>query len=201
MPSIIGFILSYLLIYKYTTLFVVVFIAGVIVPIPVNMVLIAVGAFSAEQFFNFNVSLVIATCANFIGDICAYTFFYHFGQASLREQYAKKYSFFSRLETYFMNHSSLSIFGSRIIGIFGIPVNFLSGYTKVSIWRFSFFDIFGNTIFVFIFLSIGYIVGDEWVDISSFVNTIMSIITVLILLVILYVMYKKNYEKSSNETR
>ncbi|MEI6660136.1 MAG: VTT domain-containing protein [bacterium] len=194
MPPFIGFILSYILLYKYIALFIFVFMAGLIVPIPVNIVLVAIGAFSNQQYFDFKESLIIATLANYFGDICAYTFFLRFGKDILREKYAKKYSFFMSLEKYFIEHRHLSIFGSRIIGLFGTPVNFLSGYMKVSFWEFTLFDILGNFIFVLSFLTLGYVVGDEWINISGFINTIMGIVTVIILLCTIYLVYRRAHK-------
>jgi membrane-associated protein len=189
MTSVISFLLSYLLLYKYITLFIFIFLAGLIIPIPVNILLVAVGAFSVQQYFNFSISLVVATIANVAGDTGAYFFFSRFGKDILRDKYIKKYSFFLHLEKYFESNAGVSIFVSRIVGIFGIPVNFLSGYSKTQFLKFVFFDVIGNIAFVLIFLSLGYVVGDEWVNISGFINTGMDIVSVIVLLIVIVTLY------------
>ena len=54
----IDFFLSYLLLYRYLTLFILVSLAGFIVPIPINVLLMAVGALSVKGFFDFRTDLV-----------------------------------------------------------------------------------------------------------------------------------------------
>ncbi|OGJ07149.1 hypothetical protein A3I95_00070 [Candidatus Nomurabacteria bacterium RIFCSPLOWO2_02_FULL_44_12] len=259
--SLVGFFLSYLLLYKYTTLFIIVFLAGFCVPIPINILLMAVGALSLEGNFNFYLALVTGSIANLLGDVAALFIFRRYGHAILRDKFVQKYSFFIRLERFFERHVNISIFVSRIIGIFGTPVNFLSGYLKISITRFvifdyignfvfeilryperkltgvkySFFirlerfferhvnisifvsriigifgtpvnflsgylkisitrfvifDYIGNFVFVYLFLSIGALVGDRWLAASDFVNAAMNVIAVILLVSIITLLYK-----------
>lgn len=190
MNSLIGFFLSYLLLYKYLSLFIIVFLAGLIIPIPVNAILLAIGAFSSQGYFDLAKSLIISISANVLGDISAYLFFNKFSHSILRDKYANKYQFFTRLEEFFKGHVGLSIFTSRIIGFFGIPVNFLSGYLKVPPYKFIFFDIMGNFFFVLIFLGIGYGLGYEWIDVSGFISDISNIIVVLVLMFIFLKLYR-----------
>jgi membrane-associated protein len=198
MTPLISFLLSYLLLYKYITLFVLVFLAGLIIPIPVNILLMAVGAFSSQSYFSFTASLVVGTIANASGDTCAYLFFSRYGQKILREQYAQKYSFFVKLEEYFIRHTAFAIMASRLIGLFGAPVNFLSGYMRISAMKFILFDLIGNCIFVLVFLTLGYVMGDMWTTISGFVNTVTWIITIILFLYVVYSIYRKNRHDSAS---
>jgi len=188
--SLVGFFLSYLLLYKYTTLFIIVFLAGFCVPIPINILLMAVGALSLEGNFNFYLALVTGSIANLLGDVAALFIFRRYGHAILRDKFVQKYSFFIRLERFFERHVNISIFVSRIIGIFGTPVNFLSGYLKISITRFVIFDYIGNFVFVYLFLGIGALVGDRWLAASDFVNAAMNVIAVILLVSIITLLYK-----------
>src|SRR3990167_8012224 len=187
---VVNFFLSYLLLYKYTTLFIIVFLAGFCVPIPINILLMAVGALSLEGNFNFYLALVTGSIANLLGDVAALFIFRRYGHAILRDKFVQKYSFFIRLERFFERHVNISIFVSRIIGIFGTPVNFLSGYLKISITRFVIFDYIGNFVFVYLFLSIGALVVDRWLAASDFVNAAMNVIAVILLVSIIALLYK-----------
>ncbi len=190
--TVVTFFFNYLVLYKYATLFVIVFLAGLCVPIPMNILLMGVGALSVEGYFNFSTALLLAVIANVSGDMTAFLFFRKYGHDILREKFIHKYPFFLRLEEHFIAHTNLSIFASRIIGIFGTPVNFLSGITKVNPFVFFTFDVIGNLVFVLLFLKLGYFVGDKWLVISKFVGTFMSIISILVLVfVVVLVFYKK----------
>ncbi|HEY4503392.1 MAG TPA: VTT domain-containing protein [Candidatus Paceibacterota bacterium] len=186
---VVNFFLSYLLLYKYTTLFIIVFLAGFCVPIPMNILLTAIGALTIKGDFNIVLALMISITANLIGDMAAVLIFRKYGHAILRDRYVEKYPFFLRLEKFFQAHTNISIFISRIIGIFGTPVNFLSGYLKISLLRFAIVDVIGNFVFASFFLSLGYMVGDKWLAVSDFVNTILSIFAVIIFSFLLSILF------------
>jgi membrane-associated protein len=196
MNPVVSAIILYLFLYKYTTLFIVIFFAGLILPLPVNILLMAVGAFSLNQTFDFKTSLWVATIANSLGDIAAYLFFYRYGHSILRDKYIKKYSFFARLENFFKHNSNISIFISRIAGMFGASVNFLSGFYKVPVWKFTLLDVVGNFAFVFIFLSLGYAVGDQWQVIADSVDVIIGSISFILFVLVVYSFYRKKPERS-----
>jgi membrane-associated protein len=190
--TLVTFFFNYLVLYRYVTLFVIVFLAGLCIPIPMNILLMGVGALSVGGHFNFSTALLLAVIANVSGDMTAFLFFRYYAQDILREKFIQKYPFFLRLEEHFKKHTNISIFLSRIIGIFGTPVNFLSGLTKVNPFVFFTFDVVGNLVFAFLFLKLGYIVGDKWLVISKYVGTIMSILSVSVFLfIVFYVIYKK----------
>ncbi len=191
----LGIFLSYLLLYKYVALFIIVFAAGVILPLPVNTLLMAVGAFCSQGYFDFVTSFAVGSIANILGDVLDYFLIRSFGHTFLREEYIKKYSFFLRLENYLVRHVGLVVFISRIIGILGPPVNFLSGYLKISFLQFIFFDGIGNAVYVSLFLLIGLTVGSEWQNISGLVSVVSGIVIVLVSLGVIAIIYgKKKYE-------
>ena len=173
-------------------MFVVIFLAGVIFPLPINTILIAIGAFAIDQYFDIKISFFVALVANTLGDLVPYYFFRIYGKVIVKETYAKKYSYFMRIERYMETHTGLSIVVSRIIGLFGQPVNFLTGFTNVPFLTFLFFDIVGNILFVAIFLGVGYFVGDAWVVVSNFVSTAMTAVLIVILFFIIYTIVRKN---------
>jgi membrane-associated protein len=194
---LVGFFLSYLLLYRYITLFIIVGLAGFCIPIPMNILLMAVGALSLTGEFDLITSVGIAASANLLGDLAALYIFRHFGHRILHDQFAEKYSFFVKLEEFFKRNINLSIFISRIVGIFGTPVNFLSGYLKISVTRFVIFDFLGNFAYATIFLKIGATVGDKWLSVSEFVNTAMNVVAVVILFSVLALLWKTNVQKSA----
>lgn len=195
--QVVSFFLSYLLIYKYTTLFVIVFLAGFCVPIPMNILLTAIGALTIEGDFNLFFALIISIVANLIGDLAAVLIFRKYGHSILRDKYVEKYKFFLRLEKFFQDYTNISIYISRIIGVFGTPVNFLSGYLRISLLRFTIFDVIGNFTFALFFLWLGHKVGDRWLAVSDFVNTIITIFAVIIFSFLLSILF---YNKKPKNT-
>ncbi|MES2315689.1 MAG: DedA family protein [Patescibacteria group bacterium] len=185
-----GLFLSYLELYRYVTLFLVVFLGGLCIPLPANVFLIAMGALSSQHQFSLWDSILIATLANVMGDLIAYAVFKKYGHAILRDQYVSKYPFFLRLEEFFHTHARISIFVSRIIGLFGTPVNFLAGYLKTPISTFAIFDFLGNLIYAIIFLCLGYWVGDRWQLFSNIINIFMNLVGIGMFVGITIVLWK-----------
>ena len=58
--------------YRYTTLFTLIFLSAVIVPLPANTVLLAVGAFITQGYFDFGWAAIVALIANVLGDSVGY---------------------------------------------------------------------------------------------------------------------------------
>ena len=79
--DILAALLSWLLLYKYIALFAIVYSAALLLPLPVNATLLAVGAFSSQGYFNFWLSLAIAVTANTLGDLTGYAITRHWGEA------------------------------------------------------------------------------------------------------------------------
>jgi membrane protein DedA with SNARE-associated domain len=93
----LALILSYLLLYKYLAIFILVFSAAVIIPWPVNTAILAVGAFSSQGYFNFWISLAVAISANVSGDLFDYWLTRKYGQKAIKNFYIKHNTHFARL--------------------------------------------------------------------------------------------------------
>lgn len=66
------FFLSYLLIYKYVVLFLVVSIASVGIPMPATALLMATGAFAAQGYMDLRYIFVFGFLASVLGDLLGY---------------------------------------------------------------------------------------------------------------------------------
>ena len=93
-------LLSFLLLYKYIALFVLVFIAAVGLPVPSNTLLIAVGAFASQSYFSLPISLAVAVVANVLGDLLDYFIIRKYGAVILKKNYHKKFSFIAKMKKY-----------------------------------------------------------------------------------------------------
>jgi membrane-associated protein len=184
------FLLGYLVFYKYLLIFVVAFLSGLMLPLPVNVLLLAVGSLTG-LYFNFFIAMFTACVANTLGDTGSFLFFRQFGHKILREKYASRYKFFTNLEKFFQRNSGLCIFISRIIGVFSTPTDFISGYSKVKISKFMILSFFGNLAFAFIFLSIGHFVGDRWLGAAENVAYVSWGIVIIFTIYILKAVLRK----------
>jgi membrane protein DedA with SNARE-associated domain len=188
-------ILSYVLLYKYIAIFVVVYTGAVIIPWPANAMLLAVGAFASQGFISFWLSLVVAVVANCLGDLTDYGIARKFGERFIHKFKIDKVRFFIRLKEELITDGAVTIFITRFAGSLSSVTNFLAGFVEVPFMTFLWFDLLGNFIEPFAALTLGYAVGNYWSDFSNLLSLIAGIFAAAILLFVLARIYRRMMKK------
>ncbi len=184
--SVIGVLLSYVLLYKYFAIFGAIFLAGIIVPIPASELLMAVGAFAGQGYMNFWLALAAGLAGNVLGDLVDFFLARRYGTAVLRKFRLDKRKFIGALEAEVRRDAPFMIFSTRIAGALGPAVNVFSGISGVSFKKFLFYDATGNLVDIGGLLLIGYAVGSYWESFSDVVGIIVAITVVAIVMFILW---------------
>lgn len=183
--DVLSLLLSYLLLYKYAALAVVVYVASALLPLPSNAMLLAVGAFSSQGYFNFWISLAVAVTANTLGDLTGYGITRRYGATVIHALKLDKIHFFDQLQTELRTDAAVTVFITRFAGWLSTATNFLAGLVGVPFATFLFYDILGNFIEPGAALSLGRIVGDYWSDFSNLLELIAGIVAVSVILFVL----------------
>ncbi len=183
--DILAALLSWLLLYKYAALFAIVYSAALLLPLPANATLLAVGAFSSQGYFDFWLSLVIAVGANTLGDLTGYAVTRHWGAAVTHALRLDKFRFFNRLAEEFRTDAAITVFTTRFASSLSTISNFLAGLVEVPFGTFFFYDLIGNFIEPGAALGIGYLVGDYWNDFSGTFETVTGIVAVCVVMFVL----------------
>lgn len=191
MDSLLSPLLSYLLLYKYVALFIIVYTGAIIVPFPVNAMLLALGAFASQGYFSFWTSLLVAVSANTLGDLTDYSIARKYGEWVIHKLRFDKVRFFVRLKEELRTDAAITVFVTRFAGSMSSISNFLAGWVQVPFMTFFTFDLLGNIIEPGVALSLGYLVGNYWSDFSNLLSIIAGIAAVCIILFILLRMYRK----------
>ncbi len=182
MTDLLGLLLSYVLLYKYVALALAVLLSAVLLPIPINTILLATGAFVSQGYFNFTEVLIVTVTANVFGDVCEFLLARRYGNAMLKRSRLDTSRNFLRVERYIKTHAGKTVFVTRFVGVLGIAANLLAGLAGVSLLKFFVFDFLGNAIEIGGLLSLGYIVGGYWHDFSDIVEVVGWILFVATLL-------------------
>lgn len=182
----LGLILSYILLYKYFALFILIFSSAVILPIPANAIEIVVGVFCHQNYLDFTTSFVVILIASVLGDSCGYYITWRYGEKAWEKIARKETKSLALVKKYLSRYAVWTIIISRFSNAVGIIVNLFCGFSKLPFRKFLLADIIGNFFNVLAMLIIGYIVGEYWDQAASIVNWIGTGLAILIILFVIY---------------
>ena len=191
MNEILAPLLSYVLLYKYVAVFAVIYVSAVIVPLPANAMLLAVGAFASQGYFHFWIVLPVAVIANTLGDLTDYGAARYYGVLVIRMLHLHKFRFFEQIQEELRTDAAITVFITRFAGSLSTISNFLAGLAAVPFGTFFFYDLLGNFIEPGVALSIGYLVGNYWSDFSNIFSLTAGIAAASIVLFVLVRIYRR----------
>jgi membrane protein DedA with SNARE-associated domain len=199
--NILNSLLSYVLLYKYAAIALIIYIAAVIVPLPVNATLLAVGAFASRGYISFWLSLLVAAIFSTLGDLTDYGITRKYGEKIVRALHFHKFKFYDQLQEELKTDAAITVFTTRFGGSLSIIANFLSGLVRVPLRTFFISDFVANIIEPFGALGIGYLVGDYWSDFSGILEITTAIIAVAVVTFIFYRMYRRMVKRLAHKQK
>lgn len=193
LSTIIFSVLSFLLIYKYVALFLVAYLAALIIPLPSNTSLLAAAAFASQGFLNIYVVIFVALSANILGDMTGFYIAHRYGKAFLVKIGLQKViasSEYTKVETFIEGHPRITIFVTRFFGGVGPIVNILTGLSKrISFGTFATFGIAGEIVYVMSLALTGYFLGDKWESVMTSFESVSLALVSIISIVVMYKLY------------
>jgi membrane protein DedA with SNARE-associated domain len=194
--SILGDLLSFLLLYKYVALFVIGYVAALALPIPASTTLVAAGGFASQGYFDISYVLMTAFVANISGDATGYFLARRYGTRVFHSLGLGKVlttNTYKKLENYMRQFPQTVIFVSRFLTEIGPATSILSGLSRVSARTFFTFAVLGEIAYVFLYGLTGYYLGSEWENNIGFLfKAAMVIVSIGVTLnVIQWALYKK----------
>jgi membrane protein DedA with SNARE-associated domain len=190
--NILDAVLSYVLLYKYAAVGILVYSAAVILPLPGNAMLLAVGAFASQGYINFWEVLAVAVSANTLGDITDYALTRKFGERIIRALRLHKFKFYNQLQEELRADAAVTVFTTRFAGSLSPVACLLAGLVGVPFFP-TFFvnDLLGNFIEPFAALTIGYLVGGYWNNFSDPLELVAAIVAVAVVMFVLFRIYQR----------
>ncbi len=191
MSNVLGEVLSFVLLYRYLAIAVVVYASAVIVPLPANAMLLAVGAFASQGYFNFWAVLAVAVGANTAGDLTDYAIARAFGGRVVRALHLHRFVFYEELQSELRTDAAVTVFTTRFAGALSTVANFLAGLVRVRFTTFFINDVLGNAIEPFGALAIGFAAGNYWSNLSEPIEIVAGMVAVAIVMFVLYRIYRR----------
>ena len=202
MNFVVQIILPYLLLYKYWAIFTITLVAALAFPIPPGTLLMASAAFASQVYFSFTWVVVVGSLGNIVGDNIGYFLARAYGKKVLyrigfgKTMDSQKYK---NIEARVRRRPELLIFFSRFEVFSNLAVNLICGLSELDYKKYIVYESIGEIAQVFIYCSIGYIVGDNWMTISGLVTKFLILI-ILIAALIITIFWKKIWKSITKDT-
>lgn len=193
------YLLSLLLIYQYSLIFIIAILAAFWVPLPATAILIASGVLYTQGYFDIWYLFLSGFFWCVIGDSLGFGISYIYGKNFLLQVGVGKFinieKIVSEYGTKFSGRSVLSVFLSRwLLTGFWPSVNVLAGIMKMSPIIFFLTVFLWEALYMTLVISIWYSFGNEWeaiLDIiESFSTMLVSFLLLIIMIYILWWFYK-----------
>ncbi len=182
MSALIQALLPYLLLYTYWAIFFITLIAALILPIPPGTLLMASSAFASQGYMSFPLVVLAGILGNIAGDNIGYFLARQYGKKVLRHVGfsriidSEKYK---NIEKRVRKNPGALIFFSRFEVLSNLAVNIISGLGKVPYRKYLLYEGLGEIFQVTLYCSIGYVVGDNWEEISTIISRFLLLIIII----------------------
>ncbi len=191
MEPFLSSLLSFVLLYRYVAIGLIVYGSAVILPLPTNAMLLAVGAFASHGYFNYWILVPLAVISNCLGDLTDYGLTRYYGEHVIRVLRLHKVKFFNQLAEELRTDAAVTVFITRFAGNLSPIAALLAGLVEVPFGTFLFYDFLGNFIEPCAALTIGYVVGDYWNDFSNALSLFAAVAATAILIFVLARIYHR----------
>ena len=193
-------VLTLILNYGYPIIVGVIFIGYLGIPISLNAVLLAAGAFSSDgTTLSIFVLIPLVTFSALLGDLFNYTLGKYFGGYLLHyitPKIGMNDGVMESVDAFMKRWGRWSIFFSRwLFTPIGIPVNLLAGISSYSKKKFIIFAALGEFLWASIYLLLGYWFGASWVSLWDYVSDTPQILLLFVAGVILIVFTLRVWRK------
>lgn len=175
------FLLTQIINYGIPILGIIVFFGSLGVPFPVTLVVIAAGAFARQGLFTWHSAGLTALVFVVIGDSLSYAMG-HFARAPILHRFQNSEKWI-QAESTFNRWGGMAVFLTRfLITSIAVPVNLIAGTSGFGFGRFFFYDLIGETIWIFGYGGLGYLFGTQWEVVSDVLNSVSGLALGLIIL-------------------
>lgn len=187
-------ILALINLYGYKAIFILITIENIFPPIPCEIILTFGGFLTTISSLQPYGVIIVATLASYLGAVILYFMGYLIKVDRLKEILMRchfKENDFERSIKWFENYNSLAVFLGRLVPIIRSIISIPAGITKMNFFSFSIFTLIGTLIWNSILVSIGIMLGNNWILISKYLKQYALVIGIIILIIIMIKKRKK----------
>ena len=167
--SLTDFFLTGLITYGPPMLGLALLLAGLGLPLPATLFLLATGAFIRQGVMDWTTTLGLGLLGVIVGDSASYALGRFAGDRAQRR--FNRSAIWKSAQDTFARRGGTAIYLTRfLLTPLAIPVNLIAGGSRYAFWRFLGYDVAGEVTWIVLYVGLGYVVGSQWELISQFVG-------------------------------
>jgi membrane protein DedA with SNARE-associated domain len=189
-----NFVLEMIERFGYLGMFFSMILEAVIIIIPSELILATGGILASQKIFTFWAALLVGL----LGSVFCAVIIYFIGRLGGRpfvEKYGKyffmKKEDIDKADTWFLRYGMLASFIGRNFPIIRTFISLPIGISKLNFFKFLLYTTLGSIPWTFIFVYVGYQLGNNWVLLLGYTNKLKVPIFILIILLLVRWLYQK----------
>ena len=202
----VDFVLDLINQYGYLGMFLGMVLEAVIIIIPSEAILATGGILASRHIFSFWGAFLIGLIGSVFCAIIIY-FMGYFGGKPFIKKYGKyffmKEDELERSDSWFSKYGLIGALIGRNFPIVRTLISLPIGIMRLSFFKFLIYTIIGSIPWTFIFVYVGYTLGNGWTIVNKYVGNLKNPIRILLILLVISYFYKKikNKKKKLNSTK
>jgi membrane protein DedA with SNARE-associated domain len=198
--EIISSLLSFILLYKYTALFIIFFLASAGIPFPTITLMIAGAIFAGQGYFDIRYTALAMWLGSVMGDCTLFVVARSLNKKLFALRIFKPHA--ARLANNFFTaefsrHPYLIIIASRFFGFSTIAVNCLGGFVRFPLISYALIDAGGEALVTIVYLALGYMIHGNLMWFSPFFEQGSAVLLSILLLLLAWRWRKQIVQKLS----
>ena len=198
------FVLDLINQYGYFGMFLGMVLEAVIIIIPSEAILATGGILASKNVFSFFGAFIVGLLGSVFCAIVIY-FMGYFGGKPFVKKYGKyffmKEQDLEKSDSWFSKYGLIGALIGRNFPIVRTLISLPIGIMRLSFFKFLIYTIIGSIPWTFIFVYVGYTLGNGWTIASKYTSQLKNPIRIIILVLIISYFYKKIKDKKLNSTK
>lgn len=189
-----SFVINLISNYGYLGMFIGMVLEAVIIVIPSELILATGGILAGRKIFSFWGAFLIGLLGSTFCAIVIY-FMGYFGGKSFIKKYGKYFfmreSDIEKSDSWFQKYGLIAALIGRNFPIIRTLISLPIGIMRLSFIKFLIYTLIGSIPWTFVFVYVGYALGNNWIIINEYVSKLKLPIKILLFLLLISYLYKK----------